>query len=201
MAPYKDHSLWKEALKLTWSMPAPSEDLNIASYTLLRKTAGDSLFDVFDASSSIPSTIISFSDNLAGVEFPLDSYEELIYKIFATDNFGRSGDTSAACTLQLSSQPKFSRYDSSSSQLYWTLQGVLGPVDSWLQLWNLQDEAAMFSSPVKNQYGGENVTLEFSARVPATMTPLEKGTWVYAIFVNANGAERQSLKVGDFMVP
>lgn len=188
----------REALKICWS-PPNSENSSAAKYTLLRKTSDDSLFDAFDLSREIPGDTHEFFDDLTLVGFPLTHYDTVFYRIFAIDSLGRSGDTSKPVSMLLSAQPAFEEFDQQKWSFSWTVLGILGATTSRIEIWNENRTEKWESVPVQ-QYGGENQEISFTAVLPDSLRPLEPGDWYYGLYVEANGAERQSLKVGSFNV-
>ena len=186
----------RETLKLNWSPPL-NQYTSVASYTLLRKTARDSLFDIFDMSRSID--MLEFHDDLNVIGFPSSFYDSISYRIFAVDSLGRSGDTSHIFSIMLAVQPSFKEFNQTSWTFKWTVLGILGAMTSHIKIWN-KDQSRIWSSTPQIQYPGENQILTFSVSLPQNLIPLQPGDWYYGIFVEANGAERQSLKVGSIKI-
>ncbi|MFP4164539.1 MAG: hypothetical protein ACLFVE_11200 [Chitinispirillaceae bacterium] len=188
----------REALKISWS-PPHSEQSSAHEYTIIRKTQKDSLFDVFDFSQEIPGDTLEFFDDLTLIGFPKTSYDTVSYRIFAVDSLGRRGDTTEPVSIILSAQPSFEEFDQEDWSLSWSVLGILGAISSRIEICN-QDRTKIWTSPFREEFGEENQTIFFSAALPDSLRPLESGTWYYGLYVEANGAERQSLKVGSFNV-
>ncbi|MFW6244559.1 MAG: hypothetical protein ACOC36_01600, partial [Fibrobacterota bacterium] len=115
------------------------------------------------------------------------------------DSLGRSGDTSETVSLLLSAQPTFKEFDQQNWTFSLTVLGILGAITSRIEIWN-GDRTIIWESVSVQEYGGENQIIPFSAALPDSLIPLEPGEWHYGLYVEANGAERQSLKVGSFNV-
>jgi hypothetical protein len=191
-------STYREAIHITWTPPS-TDSITIRSYTLLRKTGDDSLFDVFTRSQGIPDSIVSFDDDLTPIGFPVNGYDLIVYKIFAIDTLGRAGDTSAACSLYLASQPELTRIDTAAWCFGWLSRGIQGSVTSHLKVWNAGGTRS-WTSPASEELGNEQVPVNFSSCLPDTFKPMTAETWYFALFLDANGSLHQSMKAGSFNV-
>ncbi len=187
-----------EYIKIFWSPPV-SETGSAQSFTLLRKVQDDSSFDVFDLSQTIPGDTLTFYDDLSIIGFPTEFYDTLAYRIFAVDSLHRSGDTSGAVFVMLAPQPTFRQFNQSTWSFNWSVLGILGAIESCIEIWN-ENRSIIWKSTPKIEYGGENQIIPFTTSLPQSLIPLSSGNWYYGIYVKANGAERQSLKVGSFIV-
>ena len=192
-------STYREAVHIEWS-PPPSDSIAVRSYTLLRKTTNDSLFDIFTRSQGIPDSITSFNDDLTLIGFPMDSDLLVMYKIVPVDTLGRAGDTSAACSLYIAPQPVLTSIDTTSWCFNWTSHGIQGSVSSYIKVWNAAGTIS-WTSMESEGFGNENVQLPFSACLPDSLKPENVDTWYFAVFIDANGSLHQSIKVGSFNVP
>ena len=190
-------STYREALHIVWS-PPPTDSISIRSYTLLRKTYNDSIFAVLKY--GIPDSIVSFNDDLTLVGFPVDGYDLIEYKLFAIDTLGRPGDTSAACSLYIAPQPELTALDTTTWCFGWLSRSIQGSVDSYIKVWNSAGDS-LWTSPSVEEFGNAQVPVNFSACIPDSLIPSLPDTWYFAIFLDANGSEHQSMKVGSFNVP
>lgn len=190
-------STYHEAVHIEWS-PPPADSIAVRSYTLLRKTYNDSLFDAFK--HGIPDSIVSFNDDLMPIGFPLSGYNLIVYKVFAIDTLGRAGDTSVACSLYLAPQPELTTLDTATRCFGWFSRNIQGSVTSHIKLWNSTGDS-LWTSPRVEELGSENDQVPFSACLPDSLKPLLPGIWYFAIFLEANGSLYQSMKVGPFNVP
>jgi hypothetical protein len=161
---------------------------------------------VFSNSREIPDFIDTFNDDIGPIgpplpsqlDFPIDTYLPVYYRIFATDSLGRSGDTSEVCSLSLARQPELDTIDLARSTIRWESQFILGSVETYLKLWDAEGTVT-YTCPKKMDYGSDNI-LYFTETFPDSLVPLAPGTWFYAIYLFAMGIERQSIKVGSFNV-
>jgi hypothetical protein len=190
---------WRETVRLRWTPPPLAEPVDIKSYTLIRKTANDSVFDVFIRSQEIPPVIDTFFDDIKPIGFPKDSFLLVQYRAFAVDRFGRSGDTSAACSLYLARQPEIDTIDPVRSVFRWRSQFIQGSVSTYLKLWNAE-HTVLFSSPRQEQFGSWDYPSLFSAQLPDSLVPMPPGRWYCSIYLLAMGIG-QSLKVDSIYVP
>jgi hypothetical protein len=190
-------STYREAIRIGWVAPS-ADSIAIRSYTLLRKTYNDSLFDV--CSHGIPDTITFFNDDLTLTGFPADGYFLVMYKVFAIDTLGRAGDTSAACSLYIAPQPELTTLDTTTWCFGWLSHSIQGSVTSHLKLWNAAGNFS-WNSPRTEELGSESTPVPFSACLPDSLKPLPSGAVYFAIFLEANGSLYQSMKVGSFNVP
>jgi hypothetical protein len=190
-------STYREAVHIEWT-PPPDDSIAVRSFTLLRKTYDDSLFDVIK--HGIPDSIVSFNDDLTPIGFPLNGYNLIMYKVFAIDTLGRAGDTSAACSLYLAPQPELSTLDTVTRCFGWLSRNIQGSVTSHIKLWNSTGDSLWTSKRVE-ELGNEQVPVNFSACLPDSLKPLLPGIWYFAVFLEANGSLYQSMKVGPFNVP
>jgi hypothetical protein len=190
---------WREAARITWA-PPQSDPAAVGSFTLLRKTADDSLFDPFTRSQRIPDSIISFTDDMTPIGFPTDAFFVVRYRIFATDTLGRAGDTSAPDSLFLTPQPKLDTLDMTNWCFRWHSRNIQGSVASSIKIWNGAATVAWRSATAED-FGSADYPLYFDACLPDSLKPLAAGTWYYALYLEAMGPAHQSLKVGSFNVP
>ena len=189
---------WREAIHLQWEAPS-TDSIAIRSYTIIRRTDNDSSFDVFSRSQGIPSSIDTFNDDIKPIGFPDADYFSVRYRIFAVDSLGRSGDTSAVCSLYLARQPVIDTIDLAKSSFRWFSQFIQGSVETYIKIWNASG-AAVFSSPRQEEFGSWDYPVYFSATLPDSLSPFSPGTWYYAIYLFAMTAEHQSIKVDSFNV-
>jgi hypothetical protein len=195
----KFSGVWREAVHLAWT-PPQTDSIAIRSFSLLRKTADDSTFDLFTRSQGIPDSITVFNDDVTPIGFPSDGYTLVSYKIFATDTLGRPGDTSDAFSLYLAPQPQLDTLNRSNWCFRWHSSRIQGSVSSLLGLWN--DAATIrWQSAATEDYGSADYPLYFDACLPDSLRPLAQGTWYYALYLEAMGPEHLSMKVGSFNVP
>jgi hypothetical protein len=189
---------WREAIHLRWEAP-PTDSIGIRSYTLIRRTGNDSSFDVFSRSQGIPSSIDTFNDDIKPFGFPETDFFPVRYQIFAVDSLGRSGDTSAACSLSLARQPGIDTVDLAKSSIRWFSEFIQGSIETYIKIWNTAGDG-YFSSARQEEFGSWDTPVYFSTTLPDSLSPFSPGTWYYAIYLFAMGAERQSLKVDSFNV-
>ncbi|MDG5814935.1 hypothetical protein QA601_07600 [Chitinispirillales bacterium ANBcel5] len=192
---FRNSGQFVEAAYVQWSPPMDSS-LNATSYTLLKKTTADSLFDIL--SENIPSHITEYYDRLSEADFPSIHYDTIFYKVFATDSLGRRGDTSSPCSLILAPQPSFTSYDTTSGRINWSMLGIQGALDSWVKIWN-DEETKTWKNEKITRFSGENDIINFSVMLPKDFNPLSTGKWYYGLHIDAYG--RNSLKIGEIMIP
>ncbi|MBN2037339.1 MAG: hypothetical protein JW768_11400 [Chitinispirillaceae bacterium] len=191
-------SSYREAIHLEWEPPV-NDSAGIRSYSIIRKTSSDSVFDLFTRSQGIPPSIDSFNDDIKPIGFPNEGFTLVEYRIFAIDTLGRSGDTSAICSLFLVRQPQLDTIDLPRSSFRWHSRFIQGSIATYLHLWN-RDGSVTWSSPRQEDFGSWDYPLYFSATVADSLLPLTAGSWYYAIYLFAMGNDRQSLKVDSFNV-
>jgi hypothetical protein len=189
---------WRETIRLQWVPPLATDGIDIKSYTLVRKTANDSVFDVFIRSQEIPPAIDTFFDDIKPIGFPDDSFLLVQYRAFAVDRFGRSGDTSAPCSLYLARQPVIDTIDPVKSVFRWRSQFIQGSISTFLKLWNAEC-TLLFSSPRQEDYGSWDYPSLFSVRLPDSLVPMPPGRWYCSVYFMAMGIG-QSLKVDSIYV-
>jgi hypothetical protein len=195
IAETKPPSPLQEAIRISWQ--PPSEDsVAIRSFTLIRKTASDSGFDVFTRSQGIPDSVHTFDDPATPIGFPIDGFFLVSYRLFAVDTLGRPSDTSAACSLYLAPQPTVDTIDLAGGTVRWHTRFIQGSVLSWIKLWNGASGASWESRPAED-FGSYDYPLYFTVGLPDSIRPVAPGTWGFAVFIQAMGPERQSLKVGS----
>ena len=192
------YGTYREAVRLAWSAPR-TDSIGIRSYTLLRKTNGDSAFDVFTRSQGIPPEIDTFYDDLTPIGFPASGFTLVEYRIFALDSLGRTSDTSEACSLYLANQPVLDTIDREQWSLRWHSQYIQGSVSSFVKVWN-NDRSVQWSSAPAEEFGSWDFPVYFNASVPDSLRPPAQGVWYFSLYLFAMGTERQSLKVDSFYV-
>jgi hypothetical protein len=191
-------SSYREAIHIEWRTPV-NDSAGIRSFSIIRKTENDSVFDLFTRSQGIPPSIDSFNDDIKPIGFPNEGYLLVKYRIFAIDTLGRPGDTSAICSLFLARQPQLDTIDLPRSSFRWHSQFIQGSVATYMNLWN-KDGSVTWSSPRQEDFGSWDYPLYFNATVADSLAPLAMGNWYYAIYLFAMGNDRQSLKVDSFNV-
>lgn len=197
LSEFKTVQGYSEASYLRWT-PPQDDSLSPRSYTLLRRTQQDSTFDLL--AHNIPSQISDYYDDLSRITFPFTGFDSIFYKILAVDSLGRRGDTSVACTLILSPQPQFDSLNIAQGMLFWHVLGIQGAANSRIRIWN-ETESIVWESEDTTGYGGENTPVSFRKIIPDSIVlKLQDYSWYYGLFVEANGLERQSLKVDRIIV-
>jgi hypothetical protein len=191
---------WREAIHLHWKAPS-TDSIGIRSYSILRKTDTDTLFDIFSGSQAIPSSIDTFNDKIDGksLGFPNTEYRLIQYRIIAVDSLGRLSDTSAACSLYLACQPVLDTVDIGKAIFRWHSQYIQGSVATHIKLWD-ETGSVSFTSVRQEEFGSWDYPVYFSAKLPDSLAPFPPGTWYFSIYLFAMGAERQSIKVDSFNV-
>lgn len=191
---------WREAICLRWKAPL-TDSIGIRSYSILRKTDTDTLFDIFAGSQIIPSSFDTFYDKIDGksLGFPNADYRLIQYRIIAIDSLGRLSDTSAVCSLYLACQPVLDTVDIGKSSFRWHSQYIQGSVASHIKLWD-KTGSVSFTSARQEEFGSWDYPVYFSTTLPDSLSPFSPGTWYYAIYLFAMGTERQSIKVDSFNV-
>ncbi|KMQ51666.1 hypothetical protein CHISP_1423 [Chitinispirillum alkaliphilum] len=179
-------------------MPPQSDSLSVSRYTLQRKTTEDSLYSIL--AHSIPGHITEYYDDLTMFNFPFTGYDSLFYRIIAFDSLGRSSDTSEVSILILSPQPNLISYIHDTGVFRWRSLGIQGSVNSWIRVWD-EEEENVWESHKMDRYGDEGTGVTFKFTLDSLHNSLLKeGNWYYGLFIEANGRERQSLKVGPIIV-
>ena len=197
LSEFKTRQGYSESSFLRWT-PPQDDSLSAQSYTLLRRTQEDTTFNTL--AHNIPSHISEYYDDLSLTTFPTTGFDSIFYKILAVDSLGRGGDTSAVCTLILSPQPQFDSLNTAQERLHWHVLGVQGAANSWIRIWN-ETETTVWESEKTTGYGGENTPVPFYQTLPDSIQQkLPEDNWYYGLFVEANGLERQSLKVDRIIV-
>jgi hypothetical protein len=191
---------WREAIRLRWKAPL-TDSIGIRSYSILRKTDTDSLFDIFAGSQAIPSSFDTFYDKIDGksIAFPDADYRLIQYRILAIDSIGRLSDTSAACSLYLACQPVVDTVDIKKAFFRWHSQFIQGSVATTIKLWD-ETGSVSFTSVRQEEFGSWDFPVYFSTTLPDSLRPIPAGTWYYALHLSAMGTDRQSLKVDSFNV-
>lgn len=189
---------FREAIRVTWRKPA-EDSIGIRSYTLLRKTDADSVFDVFPRSPGIPADVDTFFDDLTRIGFQGSAFSLVKYRIFAVDSLGRRSDTAAACSLYIANQPFVVPADTATWCFSWKTY-INGSVTCHLKLWDTGG-ACVWTSASQEGFGNDNFPYPFTACLPDSLRPLHTGTWYYAIYLFVMGSQRQSLKVDSVNAP
>jgi hypothetical protein len=195
---------YREAVRIQWA-PPNIDSISLRSYTLIRKTQTDSLFDIFTSTSSrgsvgIPDSIRAIDDDANQIGFPTGDFSLVQYKIFAVDSLGRPSDTSVACSLYLAPQPELDSIDRESWRFQWSSRNIQGSINSYMKLWN-GSLTGEWTSDALEKFGNENDPTVFSALLPDSLSPLPSDRWYIAIFFHAMGTVHQSLKVDSLDVP
>jgi hypothetical protein len=185
------------AVHLEWTPPSTDSD-NLRSFTIIKKTGDDSLFDQFFSSSMIWDSVRSFDDKLPPNSFPTNGYLLLQYRIFAVDGFGRSSDTSAPCSLYVAPQPIVDTVDTLSWCIGWESRHIMGSVSAYLTAWNSTGSWRYRSDP-QEKFGSENFPILFSGCLPDSLKHRIGGKLYFAIFLQASG--HQSLLVDSVNAP
>ena len=188
---------YRESVHLSWTF-ATEDDQALHSFTLLRKLAADSVFDVFSRSREIPADTTNFFDELENQIFPHSGIDSVQYRILAVDSFGRTSDTSAICTFLLAPRPVFTSFDAPSGCLSWE-SWIRGGCTSWCMVWSDDAGGRSWTSPRRDEFPFTDEPARFSACLPDTMRVPGGGRWFYALNIRAN--EAYSLTIGEIDVP
>jgi hypothetical protein len=187
---------YTEAIHLHWTI-AKNDENPVHSFTLLRKLPDDSVVDVFSGSRLIPPDTGDFFDELVNYTFPQNGFDSLVYRIFAVDASGRSGDTSKICIVFVVPQPFLILMNPATSCCSWE-SWIRGGVFSWCRIWR-KGEAVDWTSKQYLEFPLTDKPAAFSACFPDSLQPMDGGRWYYALFVKAG--ESYSLKTGVTDVP
>lgn len=187
---------YRESIQLSWTFDT-DEDQALHSFTLLRKLAGDSVFDVFPRSREIPVDTSHFFDELENQVFPRSGIDSVKYRILAVDSFGRTSDTSSVCTFLLAPRPVFTSFDASARCLAWE-SWIRGGSTSWCVVWS-DDADRSWTSPRRDEFPFTDEPARFSACLPDSLGMLREERWYYALYLRAN--EAYSLTIGELDAP
>jgi len=173
-----------------------SDTLSGYTFTILRKSSSDSSYVLPFGARDIPDTVTEFIDEIADIGFPQLSYDSVFYRVFAVDSVGHPGDSSAPFKIMLATQAQFDTLDQYTWCTTWSSQGIQGSVASYATLWNANQ--IIWKSGRFTDFGQENDNVTFSTCFPDSLLPLSVGKWYIGFFLEANGFERQSLRIYSF---
>ncbi len=205
---------YREVIDIRWQRP-PVDSVEIASFTMLLCQAPESTGFTMDNRSDCPDSLYSvvnyaigphetrYLDRADRIGFPLatsySAYKILRYRVFAVDQFGRSGDTSAPALVALAPRPLNFRQDSLGLRtVAWEIRGVLTSYATRLYVWDNGSDPLWISS-TDREYGGENA-LRHTKIIP---TEVRAGSYFVGakIEVQLGHFEAQSLIIQNISIP
>jgi hypothetical protein len=190
------------AVHLKWIMPG-KDTCPVREFVILKKNSStDSIFTVLHY--NIPDTVSDDYDILSADDIPSQGeYFKILYRIFAIDTFGISGDTSEIDSIRICWPPLFScPADTMKQNLFkwYTIQYMSGYY-TYLYLWNADGDIKWTSDkPSEPSYGHETLD-SFYAYLPDSLYPLKTGNYWYGLVVEIPGENIKSLTVQEFYAP
>jgi hypothetical protein len=172
----------------------------VSQFVILRKKqTSDSAFTILHY--GIPDSQNLDWDVLNAADLPgQGTYTKILYRIFALDADGRSGDTSATDSAQLSWPPTIVfPVDTLIDGLFkWSTILYRGGYYSYLYLWS-DSLGLLWTSPQPSEpiYGHETPDSE-SIILPSPPAPLAPGKYYCGVKVEIPGANIQSMALRQF---
>ncbi len=193
---------YQPTIHITWDFSG-KDSLPVEKFIVLRKRQlFDSSFEVLPP--DIPDSQYEDWDKISATDFPVQGiYTKIWYRIFAVDTQGRSGDTSAVDSVQLSWPPRITApVDTLRNGLFtWSTILYLGGYYTSLSLWS-DSRGLLWNSrpPDEPIYGHETPDSE-ALILPSPPAPLARGRYFCGVKVQIPGANIQSLAIRQFYVP
>ena len=195
----KINGFYQPAVHLQWDLRG-KDSLAVGQFIILRKRESrDSLFDILHY--NIPNTQYEdWDDRLFQEKLPGQGvYDKIWYRVFALDADGRSGDTSATDSIQLSWPPTIiSPVDTLFDGLFkWSTILYRGGYYTYLSLWSDSLGLVWTSQPSEPIYGHETPDFE-SITLPSPPAPLAPGKYYCGVKVEIPGENIQSMTLRQF---
>jgi hypothetical protein len=193
---------YSTVVRFQWDM-AGRDSLPVDHFIILRKKqSSDTAFN--EGILDIPDSVSEYWDKLIPSDFPRQgTYTNIWYRIFAVDTQGRSGDTSAPDSVQLSWPPSITApVDTLRNGLFkWSTVLYLGGYYTSLYLWS-DSLGFLWKSlpPAEPTYGHETADSQFLV-LPSPPAPLAAGRYFCGVKVEIPGANIQSMALRQFYVP
>jgi hypothetical protein len=197
----KKFDTYRPAVHLHWQMDL-NDSLDITEYIILKKMPLDSNFNVLVR--GIPDSVFDFYEPLDNIILPEElSFKSVLYRIFAKDNYGRSGDTSNIDSIVLLWPPiLLTDTLKNDNVLRWSVSSIQAGFFNYIYLIN-DSSGLIWKSPKPDtpSYLTDGQIAVFSEKINSSFLPLLKGNCFWAVKIEAPALKAESMELRKLYVP
>jgi hypothetical protein len=183
---------YRPAVHLHWQMPA-NDSLAIHEFVILQKTPDDSDYSVLVR--SIPDSVFDFYEALDNITLPgIFSYKTVLFRMYAVDMLGRTGDTAATDSIVLLWPPQLLVDTLRGDSLAWSVSSVQAGFFTTMYLYS-DSIGLVWKNPRPDtpSFLTDGQTMIFTQKIPSSLLPLSAGVYYWAAKIEAPALNAQSI--------